>query len=282
MATLRFKKMHGLGNDFVVLDARDGPVGLGPGQVRAIADRRRGIGCDQLLTIEPPANGRADAFMRIHNADGGEAGACGNGLRCVARLLMAESGNDSVRVETVAGVLEARAEASGEVTVDMGSVGLEWQDIPLAGPADTLSLDLSLGPLSAPVAVSIGNPHAVFFVDDAEAILLDRLGPELERHDMFPEDANIGVAAVIGPDRLRYRVWERGVGITRACGSGACAAAVAAHRRGLAGRRVRLTLDGGDLAVEWHDSGRVSLTGPTAESFSGEIGDDLLAGARHA
>ena len=276
MQTRPFIKMHGLGNDFVVIDARGLPFALDAAVARAIADRRHGVGCDQLIIMEPPQNGRADVFMRIHNADGGEVAACGNASRCVAALVMEESGNGRCVVETRAGLLQAEAVDGGRITVDMGVAGLAWQDIPLAHEADTLCLDLSLGPLSAPVAVNIGNPHAVFFVEDTEAVELARLGPELEHHRMFPERANIGVAQVTGPDRLRVRVWERGVGLTRACGTGACAAAVAAHRRELTGRQVEIVLDGGPLAIEWRNDGHVLMTGPVATSFTGELGKALL------
>jgi diaminopimelate epimerase len=214
--------------------------------------------------------------MRIHNADGGEVAACGNASRCVAALVMEESGTGRCIVETRAGLLQAEAVDGERITVDMGAAGLAWQDIPLAREADTRCLDMALGPLSAPVAVSIGNPHAVFFVEDADAVELARLGPELEHHRMFPERANIGVAQVTGPDRLRVRVWERGVGLTRACGTGACAAAVAAHRRELTGRQVEVVLDGGPLAIEWRADGHVLMTGPVATSFTGELAEALL------
>jgi diaminopimelate epimerase len=276
MQTRPFIKMHGLGNDFVVIDARGQPFALDAAGARAIADRRRGVGCDQLIVMEPPLNGKADVFMRIHNADGGEVAACGNASRCVAALVMEESGTGRCIVETRAGLLQAEAVDRGRITVDMGMAGLSWQAIPLADEADTRCLDLSLGPLSGPVAVSIGNPHAVFFVEDAEAVELARLGPELEHHRMFPERANIGVAQLAGPDRLRVRVWERGVGLTRACGTGACAAAVAAHRRELTGRQVEVVLDGGPLAIEWRADGHVLMTGPVATSFTGELKEALL------
>ncbi len=276
MAGLEFIKMHGLGNDVVVIDGRDRPVALGPAAARAIADRRTGVGCDQLIVIEPPRNGHADAALRILNADGGEVEACGNGTRCVALLLMREKRTDRVAIETTAGLLQAAAAGGGLVVVDMGPARLDWRDIPLAGPADTLRLDLALGPLRDPVAVNIGNPHAVFFVPDAEAIDLAALGPQLERHPLFPQRANIEVATVLSPTRIRMRVWERGAGITRACGSGACATAVAAARRGLAERTVEVALDGGTLAIEWRADGHVLMTGPAAISFAGALDDSLL------
>jgi diaminopimelate epimerase len=276
MSERAFIKMHGLGNDFVVVDAREEPFVLSQARARAIADRRRGVGCDQLLILEPPANGKADVFMRILNADGGQVAACGNGTRCVAALVMAEGGASHCTVETDAGLLAAEAAGQGLVAVDMGPARTGWHDIPLAEEWDTLHLGIALGPLADPVGVNLGNPHAVFFVDDPEAIDLDRLGPELEHHALFPERANIGVARVTGPDRLRLRVWERGVGVTKACGTGACAAAVAACRRGLAGRRVQVVLDGGSLELHWRDDGHVVMTGPVATAFSGTLGSELL------
>jgi len=271
-----FVKMHGLGNDFVVVDARREPFVLDQAAARAVADRRTGVGCDQLIVLEPPANGAADVFMRIRNADGGEVEACGNASRCVAALIMEETGRDRCTVETQAGLLRAAALRTGEIAVDMGELRTAWRDIPLARQMDTLHLDLACGPLRDPVAVNIGNPHAVFFVADVAAIDLATLGPQLEHDPLFPERANIGVAQLVGPDRLRVRVWERGVGLTRACGTGACAAAAAAHRRGLTGRKVEVRLDGGPLAVEWREDGHMVMTGPVATSFTGVFADSLL------
>ena len=271
-----FVKMHGLGNDFVVVDARREPFVLDQAAARAVADRRTGVGCDQLIVLEPPANGAADVFMRIRNADGGEVEACGNASRCVAALIMEETGRDRCTVETQAGLLRAAALRTGEIAVDMGELRTAWRDIPLARQMDTLHLDLACGPLRDPVAVNIGNPHAVFFVADVSASDLASLGPQLEHDPLFPERANIGVAQLVGPDRLRVRVWERGVGLTRACGTGACAAAAAAHRRGLTGRKVEVRLDGGPLAVEWREDGHMVMTGPVATSFTGVFADSLL------
>ncbi|MBM3531984.1 MAG: diaminopimelate epimerase [Alphaproteobacteria bacterium] len=266
---IAFRKMHGLGNDFVVIDARDQSLALDDGLARRIADRRTGIGCDQLIVIEPPRAGLADAFMRIRNADGGEVEACGNAARCVASLLMAEKGRDHAVIETVVGLLDAEAAADGRVAVDMGPAKLDWRDIPLAEPKDTLHLGIHLGQLSDPVGVNMGNPHAVFFVADAEAVDLAALGPPLERHKLFPARANIEVAQVKSPTEIRMRVWERGVGITRACGTGACATLVAAVRRGLVERRVIVVLDGGALEIEWLKDGHVIMTGPVATAFTG-------------
>ncbi len=276
MSTRPFIKMHGLGNDFVVVDAREVPFALTDAGARALADRRTGVGCDQIVVLEAPRNGRADIFLRFWNSDGGEVDACGNGTRCAASLVMSESGRDRLTIETVAGRLGAQAAGPGRVTVDMGEARLDWRDIPLAREQDTLHLELEREGLRDPVAVNMGNPHAVFFVDDAAAVDLARLGPELERDPLFPERANIGIAQVTGPDRLRLRVCERGAGITRACGTGACAAAVAAARRGLTGRRVTVTLDGGPLDIEWRKDGHVLMTGPVATAFVGEFDLDAL------
>jgi diaminopimelate epimerase len=271
-----FLKMHGLGNDFVVLDAREKPLALDEKKARAIADRHRGVGCDQLLILEKPRSPRADVFMRIRNADGGEVGACGNGTRCIADLVMRETGKERIVVETAAGLLEAEAAPGRRIAVDMGEARLEWREIPLARECDTLHVPLSLGPLVDPVCTSMGNPHATFFVADAEAIDLAALGPRLERDPIFPERANIGVAQMLSRTRLRFRIWERGAGITVACGTGASAALVAAARRGLAERRAEIILDGGPLEIDWRADGHVILTGPTAVSFAGTLDPSLL------
>jgi diaminopimelate epimerase len=240
--------------------------------VAALADRRVGIGCDQFITLEPPPPGsNASAFMRIRNPDGQEAGACGNATRCVADLLFRETGNRIQVIRTVAGNLPAEVLADGRVAVDMGAPRLDWQDIPLSRPMDTLHLDLSAGPLSDPAAASMGNPHATFFVADAEALPAEALGPGLEHDPLFPERANIGFAQVLAPDRLRLRVWERGAGLTRACGSGACAAVVNAHRRGLTGRQAQVIADGGVLEIEWRTDGHVLMTGPAVTAFRGTV-----------
>jgi diaminopimelate epimerase len=270
MMDLAFTKMHGLGNDFVVVDARAGDPGLGLEDYRAIGDRRRGVGYDQFLTILPPLNG-GTAFMKIHNPDGSEAEACGNGTRCVAAVLMDEAGQDDAVIETVAGSLACARSTDGRVTVDMGPAGLDWAGIPLARNVDTLNVDLEGAPATGACCVNIGNPHAVFLVDDAEAVPLAEIGPVLEHHPMFPERANIEFATVRSRTELRMRVWERGAGVTQACGSGACATLVAAARRGLADRRADVILDGGTLTIDWTEAGRVLMTGPTATSFSGSI-----------
>ncbi len=272
--------MHGIGNDFVVLDARARPLAIDADAARAIADRRTGVGCDQLIVVEPSEV--ADVFMRIRNSDGGEVEACGNGARCVASLVLAEAGREEITIETLAGVLPARRVAADRYEVAMGVPRFEWQEIPLAKEMDTLNLDLSIGPasrpvLSDPVALSIGNPHAVFFVDDVATVDIATVGPMLEHHPLFPERANIGFAQILGPDRLRLRVWERGAGLTQACGSGACAAAVAAARRDYTGREVTLVLDGGELGIRWREAdGEILMTGPVATAFTGELSADLV------
>jgi diaminopimelate epimerase len=268
-----FLKMHGCGNDFVVFDERDGPLGITPALAAALADRRTGIGCDQLITIErAPRGSGAAAFMRIRNPDGSEASACGNATRCVAGLIAREGRKRKLAIATASGKLTAVLGPDGEVEVDMGAARLGWEEVPLARPMDTLHLDLAVGPLADPAAVSMGNPHATFFVPDLPAIPVETLGPALEHDPLFPERANIGFAQVLAPDRIRLRVWERGAGLTRACGSGACAALVNAHRRGLAERRAAVELDGGVLEIEWREKdGHVLMSGPTATVFTGVI-----------
>ena len=276
MHSVPFRKMHGLGNDFVVLDGRRASIVVDAAAARALADRHTGIGCDQLIVIEPPKAPAAHAFMRILNADGSTAEACGNGTRCIARLIAEETGKPLVRLETVAGMLAAEMLPDGRVTVDMGEVRTFWRDIPLAREMDTLAVDLAGGPLASPVCSNIGNPHATFFVDDAEAVDLAVLGPLLETDPLFPQRANIGIASIVGPTRIRLRIWERGVGITRACGSGACAALVGAHRRGLTGRQATIVLDGGELDILWRDDGHVLTTGAATLAFEGRFDAALL------
>ncbi len=275
-APLPFRKMHGLGNDFVVIDARAGEIAVSPAAARRIADRRRGVGFDQLILLEPPRNPQATAFVRFLNADGSEAGACGNGSRCVGWLLAEELGRKVLAIETLNGLLSCRREAEGRMTVDLGPARTDWREVPLAREMDTLELPLSCGGLAGPSALSVGNPHATFFVEDAEAVPLGELGPVLEWDSLFPDRANIAVAQMITPDSLRVRVWERGVGITQACGTGASAAAVNAARRGLTGRLVSVTLDGGMLTIRWRDDGHVEMTGPIATAFSGLLPPEIL------
>jgi diaminopimelate epimerase len=280
MAQIPFRKMHGLGNDFVVLDRRRAIAAIDAATARALADRRTGIGCDQLILIEPPRLPGAQVAMRILNADGSEAEACGNGTRCIARLVGEETGETWVRIETAAGLLEAELMPNGDVAVDMGPARTGWRDIPLAREMDTARVDLALGPLTAPVCTNIGNPHATFFVPDAAAIDLAALGPRLEHDKLFPERANIGVATVEGREDIRLRVWERGAGITRACGTGACAALVAASRRGLTGRHAKVALDGGVLDIDWREDGHVIMTGPATLTFEGTFDAALVTGLR--
>jgi len=265
-----FVKMHGLGNDFVIFDARDEPLALNQAQASAIANRRLGVGCDQILVIT--TSPRADIGVRILNSDGSEASACGNGSRCLAELVMQDSGASSLTMDTKGGLIRAWKD-DGLVTVDMGPARLDWQAIPLAEEMDTAGVDLGLDGLTLAVCVNMGNPHAVHFVADAEKINLEQLGPRAEHHRLFPDRANIEVVSLLGPDRLRMRVWERGVGITRACGTGACAVAVAAARTGRTDRRVEVVLDGGSLDIDWKAdgpaAGHVFMRGPTARVFSG-------------
>lgn len=267
-----FAKMHGCGNDFVVFDERLGRLPITRARAAAIADRRTGVGCDQLIVIEkPPPGTGAHVFMRIRNPDGREAGACGNATRCVAHLLAAETGRRSHIIRTVAGNLPAEVLEDGWVRVDMGEAQLDWRDVPLAEAMDTLHLPLELDGLADPAAVSMGNPHATFFVPEIDAVPIEVLGRRLEHDPIFPERANIGVAQVLGPDRIRLRVWERTAGLTLACGSGACAALVNAARRGLTGRHAIVVVDGGELGIEWRADGHVLMTGPVVTSFTGTL-----------
>ncbi|HEY0106442.1 MAG TPA: diaminopimelate epimerase [Rhizomicrobium sp.] len=271
-----FLKMHGLGNDFVVFDARKQGLSMDAATARAVADRHRGIGCDQVIVIAPGHDG-ADATMRVRNPDGSEVEQCGNATRCVARLLMDETGKKAVRIDTLGGPLLCREAGDGDVTVDWGKARLMWDEVPMAHAADTnlFALDVD-GERHVASAVSVGNPHVVLFVADAETAPVATLGPRIERHPMFPERTNVEFVSVENKERLRMRVWERGAGITQACGSGACAVAVAAHRRGLTGRKMDIVLDGGTLHLELReDDDHILMTGPSMLSFRGEI--DLRA-----
>lgn len=269
MDALPFVKMHGCGNDFAIFDGRGTALAFPPERVRQLADRRRGIGFDQLVLLEP--HPQAAALVRFFNADGSESGACGNGTRCVARLLADESGRNEFELVTRAGTIRCRVHAPDRVEVELPPPRLFWEDIPLARPMDTLAVDLGVAGLPPAVAVSMGNPHAVLFVEDPDGLDVARLGAELERHPLFPERANIGFAARIGPGQLRLRIFERGSGLTPACGSGACAALVAAVRRGIVRDRATLILDGGVLEVVWPGSGPVRMIGPAAYSFRGVL-----------
>jgi diaminopimelate epimerase len=272
-----FRKMHGLGNDFVVFDARKQGLALDRATARAVADRRLGIGCDQVIVIEP-GHGKFDAVMKIHNADGGEVESCGNGARCVARLLMTEAGRELVRIDTVGGALNCTDAGDGLVTVDMGAPKTMWDEVPLSQPADTNMFHLNVdGTSHVASAVSVGNPHVVLFVDDAESAPVAGLGARIESHPMFPERTNVEFVSIHREDRLRMRVWERGVGITQACGTGACATAVAAFRRGLIGRKVEVMLDGGSLQIELRERDEhILMTGPATLAFTGEVDLEAL------
>jgi diaminopimelate epimerase len=261
--------MNGLGNDFVVVDTGAGPFAPSQAEARAIADRSLGIGCDQIIALEPSR--RAHAFMRVWNADGGEVGACGNGARCAGWLVLEATGSDEIQLETAAGVLDVTRVGHLRVSVDMGPPHLDWRDIPLASPMDTLEVDLEVAPgWPRPCCVSMGNPHVVFFVPDAEAAPATSIGPLIEHHPLFPDRVNVGFAQIKAPDLIRLRVWERGAGLTQACGTGACAALVAAYRRGLANNGATVEMDGGRLRVRWRQSdSHVFMTGPVTVEFTG-------------
>ena len=256
--------MHGLGNDFVVLDGRERSLpAMDARLAAALADRRTGIGCDQLIVLEPSTT--ADFRMRIFNSDGSEVEACGNATRAVGLLH-----GKPATIETLGGLLRAEPSDAG-IAVDLPAPRLEWQQIPLAYAMDTLAMPVGWDGLDSPAAVNVGNPHAVFFVADAGAAALDRIGPEIERDPLFPERVNVNVAQVLSPEAIRLRVWERGAGETRACGTGACATAIAAMRRGLTGRRVTVSQPGGDLVIAWREDGTILMTGPATESFRGSF-----------
>jgi len=272
-----FVKMHGLGNDFVVFDARDTAIDLTPAMVKTIADRHFGVGCDTVVVIRP-GGAKADAVVLFYNADGSEAESCFNATRCVARLLMDERGLARVQLSTKGGMLDCKNAGQGAVTVDMGPPRLDWQQVPVAAQVDTVIFPLDVGGASLPVsAVSMGNPHCVLFVPDAEKAPLTQLGPKIETLPFFPQRTNVEFAQVLDKSRIRMRVCERSVGVTLACGTGACATAVAAMRRGLTGRKVELVLDGGSLQIEWREEdGHVLMTGPTAMPFRGRLELDKL------
>lgn len=271
MDGIPFIKMHGLGNDFVIVDGRSSPVEINEPLAQAIANRRTGVGCDQLVVLEQ--SDKADAFMRIWNPDGSESGACGNATRCVGALLIAGKRRNTVTIETLAGVLTASSAPDGFITVDMGQPRLDWQQIPLAREMDTLHLDYAHpSGLKDPVAVNMGNPHAVFFVDDADAIDADTIGPAIEHDPLFPQRTNVSFVSKKADGSLRVVVWERGAGRTLACGTAACATVVAATRRGLIDGKATIWMDGGRLDMEWRpDDRHVIMTGAIAVAFSGVI-----------
>jgi len=272
-----FVKMHGLGNDFVIFDARDAALSLTPALAKAVADRHFGIGCDT-IAIMRPGGADADTNVQFINADGSDSDACLNATRCVARLLMDERGLARVKLATRAGLLIGSDAGKGQVTIDAGKPRLAWDQVPLASQVDTTQFSLDLGGNSLPVsAVSMGNPHCVLFVPDAEQAPVAQLGSKIETLPFFPNRTNVEFAQVLDQNRIRMRVWERGVGVTLACGTGACATAVAAIRRGLTGRKVELLLDGGSLIIEWREAdGHVLMTGPTAMPFRGRLELDKL------
>ena len=267
---LPFMKMHGLGNDFVVIDQRDGSAVVDAALARALGDRHRGVGFDQLAVLTTPTD--ADIALTFYNSDGSIAGACGNATRCIAQFEMTRLGTDALTLKTERGILTAVQVASGLVSVNMGQPLLDWAEVPLARKMDTLALPIE----GAPTATGMGNPHCTFFVEDAEAVDLETLGPQYEHHVLYPERTNVQFASLIGENHLRMRVWERGVGVTLASGSSSCATAVAAARKGLTGRKVAIDLDGGRIDIDWRGDG-VWMTGPTAHVFSGHLTPAFLA-----
>ena len=283
MSGTPYLKMNGLGNDFVVVDARVSGRRFTADQVRRITDRATGIGADQMIVMEKPRADGVDVFMRIYNQDGGEIDACGNASRCIAGLLAKELDRNTVTLETNAGLLFATVH--GEVvTVDMGRPRFDWDQIPLAEPfADTTGIELQIGPIDAPIlhtpsVVNVGNPHCIFWVDDVERFDLGRFGPLLENHPIFPDRANISLAQVMSRDHIKIRVWERGTGLTRACGTAACATAVAAARKGLSNRKVKVDLPGGPLTIDWRESdSHVLMTGPWSLDGEGTLPEAIAA-----
>lgn len=276
LPSLPFIKMHGLGNDFVIIDARQN--GFMPDQdfCLRLADRHRGIGYDQLIILTPPKSDQADLFVHFYNADGTTAQACGNGTRCIARLLFEEKQKQQGKIETISGILSVWQEEENSICVDFGNPGLAWHDLPLAQEMDTSSVDLGFEALPVACCVSVGNPHTVFFVKDVTTIPLETLGPKIEHHPLFPERTNVEFAQILDNDNIRMRVWERGTGITQACGSGALATFIAARRRGFKNTHALIHLDGGKLKTMWREeNGHVILCGAASLSFCGTLGEDI-------
>jgi len=276
-----FRKMNGLGNDFVVLDARARTIPMNEAIAVAISDRHTGIGCDQLIIIE--TDNHADAFMRIRNSNGGEVDACGNATRCIGDILMSENDASSVTIRTNAGMLLcSRTAEPGMITADMGAPKLRWDQIPIAEEMDTRQIELQIGPIDDPIlhspgVVNVGNPHCIFWVDDVEAYDLENIGPMLEHHPVFPERANISLAHVTSPDDITLKVWERGVGLTKACGSAACAVLVAASRKNLTQRKATVHLPGGALVIEWREGdNHILMSGPYEYEFDGTLPSELF------
>lgn len=264
--------MHGLGNHFVIVDGRIAPYRPCTEEIVRICDPRIGIGAEQLVVIETPSAGGADAFMRLYNVDGREVEACGNALRCVAWLWMEETGEREVRIETLAGILACRRTADKRVSCDMGRISLAWRDVPLSRQADTLHLEFVAGPLCDPVALNVGNPHVVFFVDDIDAIDLTALAPSIQHDVLFPDQVNVGIAELKDAGALRLVVYERGAGLTTACGSGACAAAYAARARGLTTSNIiTVSMPAGAVDIEITDNDHAIMSGPVAFCFSGYL-----------
>lgn len=267
----QFVKMHGLRNDFVIVDGRKEPYHPGVEEIVRICDRREGVGGDEFIVVESPRS-EAQAFIRIFNPDGREVEACGNASRCVGWLLLEESDRDEVRIETLGGVLSCRRAGKKRVTIEMGGVRTGWREIPLSHEMDTLHLGIGIGPLQDPVGMNIGNPHAVFFVDDLAAVDLTRYGPKLQKDPLFPEEANIGAVQLIDPKTLRLSVWERPGALTTACGTGACVAVSAAHRRGLTTeKRMTVIMPSGSVEIELKDDRMVVLTGPVETCYAGYL-----------
>ena len=275
-ATIPYVKMNGLGNEIVVVDLRASPKVFKAEEVAAVAADRPSR-FDQMMVMHAPKTKGTDAFVRIYNADGSEVGACGNGTRCVGWLLAKELARSNFKLETIAGVLDTTIKDQGVITVDMGEPKFGWQDIPLAEEfRDTRGIELQIGPIDDPVlhspsAVNVGNPHVIFWVDDVDAYDLDRFGPMLENHPIFPERANISLAQITSPTSMKLRTWERGAGLTLACGSAACAAAVSAARKNLTGRNCKVSLPGGDLDIEWAQNNHILMSGPAEFEYEGVI-----------
>ena len=283
LANQSFVKMNGIGNEIVVVDLRLNAAAIAPEEARAAAKAEGGAPYDQLMALYPPRTPGTDAFIRIYNNDGSESGACGNGIRCVADLIAKESGKSALTFETTAGILNCWKGADGMFTVDMGPPRFKWNEIPLAEEfRDTRAIELQIGPIEKPVlhspsVVNMGNPHAIFWVDDVGAYNLHKFGPLLENHPIFPERANITMAQILSRDHIVIRTWERGAGLTKACGSAACAASVAAARLKRTERKVNVTLPGGNLTIDWRRSDdHVLMTGPVEFEFAGKFDPALF------
>lgn len=262
--------MHGLLNHFVITDARQAPYRPDTDEIVRVCDPQRGVGADQLVVIEPPSSDSADAFMRIFNVDGREAEACGNATRCVAWLLLEETGDDEITLQTLAGLIECRRQGDKYVSCSMGQINMDWRKIPLAEERDTDHLQLSFGPLTDAVALSIGNPHVVYFVDDIDAIDIQRLAPEIQQHPLFPNQVNVGIAKIVSTTEIDLVVYERGAGLTTACGSGACVAAYAAKIRGLTEQdTITVNMPAGSVEIEVNADGQAIMTGPLDFCFKG-------------